>query len=77
MFPIAVKYCPVVEEEVSSSIIAVGQVGAWKVVHFDAFSSSERVFSDIREQAAYEPFQPECNSFILLEISKGTFTGLS
>lgn len=64
------KYCPVIETELSFSVIAVGQVGVWRIVHLDAFSNNERVHSDIREQDPDQPFQPESH---LIEISKGTY----
>lgn len=66
-----VKYCPMVGNELLSSVIAVGQVGAWRIVHFAAFSDNDQVYNDI---SGDETFQPESHFFTILEISKGKCT---
>lgn len=69
-----VKYGLVAEDEVTLSVVARGQVGAWRLAHYDTISSDSRVVKKITEED--EPFQPEEHGMIVTEIYKGEFYNL-
>lgn len=59
----------VVGDRLLASVIAVGQIGVWRVVHSDTYSSNEVVCRVLADET--EPFQPEHHDFIVLEILTG------
>lgn len=61
------KYSPVICGLVSTQVIAVGQIGVWRL---DYTSSDNDIIDDIiakQDQA----FQPEMEDFVITEICKG------
>ena len=65
------KYGLDIGGNLSTSAIAVGQVGAWRLLNFDTFSTDEILAKQISDEAK-EPFQPENHGFLLvIEINIG------
>ena len=53
----------------STQVIAVGQIGVWRLVHMDYTSSDSDITDDIAKQD--QTFQPEMEGFVITEICKG------
>lgn len=64
-----VKYSPVICGEVSTSVIAIGQLGVWRCTQLDFCSSDENVIEEMASEKLL--FQPELHSFVVVEIAKG------
>ena len=64
-----VTYSTVVCGHVSTQVIAVGQIGVWRLTHLDYTSSDSDVLEDIAKQD--HAFQPEMENFAITEICKG------
>lgn len=65
------KYGLIVDDKVSTSVLAVGQVGVWRLVQYDTVSSDSRIWEQITE--ASEPCLPEQHDFVVMEIYKSKF----
>ena len=65
------KYGLIVDDKLSTSIVAVGQIGVWRLVQYETVSSDGSIFEQIAEEA--EPFLPEQHDFIVIEICKSKF----
>lgn len=63
-----VKYCPHIGEKLHASIVAVGQIGVWRISQFDLVSSDEAIYCDMKKE---DDFQPESQGFYVVEISQG------
>ena len=64
------KYGLGIGGNLSTSAIAVGQIGAWRLLNFDTFSTDESLAKQISDEAK-EPFQPENQGFLVIEINIG------
>lgn len=62
------KYGLVVEEAISTSIVATGLVGAWRLARYETWSTDSSILQQITQE---EPFQPERHGMIVIEIFKG------
>ena len=61
----------IVDDKLSTSIIAIGQIGVWRFVQYETISSDGSVLKQINEGA--EPFLPEQHDFIVIEMYKSKF----
>ena len=61
-----VKYCPMKNEKLCTSVVCHGRIGVWRIVNsdFDESTSND-------EMDANGMFQPEQNGFRLLELAAG------
>jgi hypothetical protein len=70
----AVKYGLIIDNKLSTSIVAIGQIGVWRLVQYETISSDGSILEQIAEGA--EPFLPEQHDFIVIEIYKSKFIGV-
>lgn len=49
--------------------MAIGQLGVWRCTQLDFTSSDESAMDEMANED--QPFQPELNDFIVMEISRG------
>ena len=65
-FDFAVKYCPAICGEMTTSVMATG---VWRCTQLDFTSSDENVLEEMSLEEI--SFQPENHDFLVAEISKG------
>lgn len=61
------KYCPLIHDELHTSVVGVGQIGVWRITQLN-FIDDNSVHNEIE---AEEQFQPELHDFYITEISQG------
>ena len=54
-----------------TNVIAVGQLGVWRLINKDLTNTDERALEEMMERE--EPLQPELHNFSIVEISKGAY----
>lgn len=68
----AVKYSPVICGEISTRVVAIGQLGVWRCTQLDYILGDERAMDDMASEEY--PFLPELHDFVVTEISQGTIS---
>lgn len=68
---LVVKYGLIVGDKLSTSIIAVGRIGVWRLVQYETLATDRDILEQIADGA--EPFLPEQHDFIVIEIYKSEF----
>lgn len=69
------KYCPIIDGHLYTGVCAVGQVGVWRLINSEYDYCDATLMNQIAELE--QPFQPEVEKFVIIEISTGRWTSFS
>lgn len=63
------KYCPVINGHIDTSVTAIGIVGVWRATQLEFENDDQSLFQEMEYEECQ--FQPEVHSFCVTEISSG------